>query len=130
MIDAKLIVEQLRTAAVLNATDEAAFRNFGHAAARIRKDAAASIQTSDDPSQPGKPPHTQRGQLRRALRFAADKQGAVIGPRASFVGTSGEAHELGGSYRGEQYPERPYMQPALEQNLDRFAQDWAGSIGE
>jgi hypothetical protein len=37
---------------------------------------------------------------------------------------------MGGEFRGHEYPERPYMAPALEKNLDRFAGDWAGSIGD
>jgi hypothetical protein len=35
---------------------------------------------------------------------------------------------MGGEFRGHEYPERPFMAPALEKNLDRFAGDWAGSI--
>lgn len=125
---------------LIKAVEQAKFRNFGHAAARIRKDAAASILPSDQPSAPGTPPHTRnrvskktgkrlKGQLERAIVYAADKDGAVVGPRESVVGTSASAHELGGSYKGEQFPKRPFMGPALEKNLDRFASDWAGSIG-
>ena len=116
--------------AVTDAADKAAFKHFGHAAARIRKDAVASIQTSPNPSPPGSPPHTRRQQLPRAIAFDATKTGAVIGPRFSVVGDAGHAHEFGGMFRGENYPERPYMAPALEQNLERFAGEWQGSIGE
>lgn len=119
-----------RTKAVTDAAEKAAFKNFGHAAARISKDVKASLEKADGPSSPGKPPHTHRGTfLRRAIRYAADKQGAVIGPVASLVGTAGQAHEFGGTYKGQDFPERPFMLPALLNNTDRFAADWQGSIG-
>lgn len=68
--------------------------------------------------------------MRRALRFAVSKEGAIIGPRASVVGEAGQAHEFGGEFRGGEFPARPFMAPALENNLDRFAGTWSGSIGE
>ena len=64
------------------------------------------------------------------MRFAVDKQGGVIGPTASVAGQVGGAHEFGGQFRGDQYPERPFMFPALERALPRFAGQWKGSIGE
>lgn len=113
------------------AADVASFRNLGHAAARISKDAKASLVTAEGPSATGTPPHTHRGAyLRRAVRFDANKESAVIGPRHSVVGEAGAAHELGEEFRGQDYPERAYMGPALKKNLPRFAQDWVGSIGE
>lgn len=119
------------TAKVQTATERARFKNFSHAIARIRKDAVGSIEVSPEPSEPGTPPHTRRRQLKRAIRFANDKQAqeAIAGPLESMVGTSGEAHEKGGEFRGQQFEPRPFMVPALEKNLDRFAGDWAGSIG-
>lgn len=120
-----------QTSRVMAAAEKAAFRNFGHAAAAIRKSARESLVKAEGPSEPGSPPHTHRGQfLKRAILFAADKEGAVIGPRESVVGQAGSAHELGGEYKGQQFPQRPFMVPALTANLDRFAQEWAGSIGE
>ena len=120
-----------RMQSVVSAAEEAAFRNFGHGAARISKDAKASLEKADGPSEPGEPPHTHQGAfLRRGVRYAADKESAVIGPMASIVGESGSAHELGGEYRGQLFPLRPFMRPALEKNLSRFQSDWAGSIGE
>jgi hypothetical protein len=116
---------------VEKAADKAQFRNFFHAAARIRKDAAASIERAEGPSLPGQPPHTHRRVfLRRAWRFAADKEGAVIGPRASIVGQAGAIHEFGGTFRGQEFPARPTALPALERNVNRFATDGEGTIGE
>jgi len=111
--------------------DKANFRSLGHAAASLRKAEVQSIETSDEPSEPGQPPHSRRGQLRRAIRFDVDraKQEAVIGPRASIVGDAAAAHEFGEEFRGQDYPERPFAKPALEKSLGRLASNWAGSIG-
>lgn len=127
---------------IMPAVERAAFKNVGHAAAAIRKDAIASIEEAEGPSEPGRPPHTHTakttrsgktrlGHLPRAITFHHDKasMSAVIGPRESVVGEAGSAHELGGEYKGEDYPPRPFMVPALERNAGRFAADWQGSIG-
>jgi phage gpG-like protein len=128
MLSIDIKIEQ-RFSRVKDASDRETFRNLGHAAATIRKEIAVSLVTSDEPSAPGQPPHT-KGPMRRALRFDVGKESAVVGPRASVVGESGATHEFGGEYKGEIYPERPFMLPGLEENLDRFAGEWAGSIGE
>jgi hypothetical protein len=129
MMDAKVTYIDERNR-VTDAVDRAAFKNFGHAAARIRKDAIESIVVSPVASTPGTPPHTRRKQLTNAIVFDANKDGAVIGPRFSRVGDAGAAHEFGGEFRGQLYPERQFMLPALESNLDRFADEWRGSVGE
>lgn len=145
MIDADVrIVDELHK--VEQAVEKAAYRNFGHAAASIRKDAQASIinapsrkrarrrkgrvvrRATHEASPPGKPPYTQRGQLRRAIVYQADKEGAIIGPRYSVVGIGAEAHEHGGRHRGGDFPQRPFMFPALERNESRFADLWRGSV--
>lgn len=116
---------------VRQAAEKGAFRSFSRAAFAIRQTAIDSIEQASGPSAPGEPPHTHRRMfLRRAIRYAANREGAVIGPRHSVVGAAGEAHEFGGEYRGNEYPARPFMFPALQANLDRFAGSWAGSIGE
>lgn len=126
---------------VEQAAEKTSFRNLGHAAAAIRKDAVESIQQAPGPSAPGEPPHThtggitkqgkvRKGNLQRAIAYDADQNSAVIGPRESVVGQAGRAHELGEEFHGDDYPERPYMGPALEHNEVRFASDWAGSLGE
>lgn len=102
-------------------------------AAAIRRDAAESIEQAEGASQPGEPIHTHRRAFaRRALRFDVDREQleAVIGPRASLVGDAFAAHEFGEEFRGIDYDERPTMKPALTRNLDRFADEFAGSIGD
>lgn len=119
---------------VEQAAEKAAFKNFGHAAASIRKDAIASITPSDEPAAEGEPPHTRRGKrgrrIKRAILYAADKEGAVIGTAYSKFGTAGSPHEHGGEYKGETFAERPFMFPALLRQSGRFAGSFAGSIGQ
>ena len=115
---------------VKEAADTATFRNFGHAAASIRKDAQSTIERSAGPSPAGTPPHTRRGLIKNAITFFADKEGAVIGPRFSRAGTAGEAHEFGGEYKGGNFPARSFMEPALERQAPRFASSFGGSIHE
>ncbi len=120
------------TKRVADAAQKANFKNLGHAAASLRKDAVASIQRSKGPSQPGQPVHTRKGLARRALLYAmsADKSSAVVGFSSSVIGRAMHAHEFGGEFRGQDYPERPVMTPALERAITRLAGEWKGTIGQ
>jgi hypothetical protein len=88
------------------------------------------IETSPDASPAGSPPHSRSGQLKRAIGYDVDKaqQCAVIGPRESMVGTSAMAQEFGGLYKGEEYPERPFMGPTLEKDANLLPAFWSGEI--
>lgn len=127
---------------VEQAAGQASFRSLGHAAAAIRKTEIASIKPGEGPSAAGTPPHThtqkltkkgkvRKGQLPRSFAFHVDKAKgeAIVGPRASVVGTSASAHEFGGEYKGESFDARPFAAPALAENLDRFAEGFRGSLG-
>lgn len=116
-------------AGLAKAKDEAAFRNFGHAAATVRKTAAGKIRRSRKPGPIGSPPTTRRGQLRRAFRFDVSREDAIVGPQFSIVGEAGSAHEFGGAYKGDDFDKRPFMAPSLLENLERISSDWKGSIG-
>jgi phage gpG-like protein len=139
------------TAKVVQAAKDAGELSMGRAAGRIRKDSIASIKRAPKAkaqgrntkgqftkaraataSPPGSAPYTKRGQLKRAIVYDVNKadQSAVIGPRASVVGLSAEAHEFGGTYKGSEYPERPFMGPALDKNIGAFAQGFSGTIGQ
>ena len=114
------------------AVDRSVYKNIRHAAFSIRKTAGKSIIRSPKPSKPGRPPHT-RGKkkgIRRALRVGMEgKYSAVIGTQYSVLGDAGEPLEHGGK-RGKSYFEpRPFIGPALEANLDRFAKGFGGSLG-
>lgn len=116
-------------AAVENAVRRAKYRSFANAAASIRKDAASTIEQAPRgvPSAPGTPPHTHKRKfLARSFRYDADEFGAVVGPLHSVVGEAGAIQEFG----EENHPERPFMRPALERNIDRFRREWAGSVHE
>lgn len=141
------VVDRLK--AVRAAAEKASVNNLNHAAASLRKAAQASIQKAPPAtrvsrkkgvrrarhaaSAPGSPPYTGRGALKNAIVFDQARPGnlrAIVGPRGSRVGTSASAHEFGGEYKGGHYPQRPFMRPALEQTIDKFAGSFQASIGE
>jgi len=132
MIDISVTVED-NTNAIVQAAEKASYDNLRHAGLSIGRTAKDSIDKSDSPSAPGRPPNT-RGRGRKSLKSAifasSDKDSAIIGPRYSYVGDSGEAHEFGRPRGGTNFDERPFMGPALTASLPRFAADWQGTIGE
>src|SRR5690606_25919908 len=104
--------------------------SLGHAGAAIRLTARRSIKKAKGPSAPGTPPHTRKGRVRNAIKYAvtAAKQSVVIGPDHAVAADSGSAHEFGGRYRQENYDKRPFMGPALQKVKDRLPRLWAGSV--
>ena len=119
-----------RSKAVLAKAKEASIKNLGHAGAAIRLTARRSIRRGKKPSSPGTPPHTRRGLLKRALRYAVerDRERVVVGPAHGVVGPSAIAHEFGGRFRGDKYDRRPFMGPALMKIKDLLPRRWAGSV--
>jgi len=132
---------------VRRAAKRGSIESLGHAGAAIRLTARRRIKKAprargrDEkgrfvsaggtiPSPPGKPPHTRRGQLKRAIVYAVEKerQDVVVGPDYAVVGPSAMAHEHGGRFRGARYEKRPFMGPALEKVRDRLPKKWAGSV--
>lgn len=113
------------------AVERKSIDNIRHAAFSIRKQAIASIDKAPGPSTAGQPPHTKgrsKG-LPRAIRV--DMEGdflGVVGVDASVLGTSMEVHEHSGVRKGTKYQARPFMGPALEANLDRFAGGFGGEV--
>lgn len=114
---------------IREAKEKAAFKVFSHGASAIRKTARTIIAKSEIASEPGQPIHTRRGLIPNAIVFNATKRDAFIGPLGSRVGESAHVHEFGGEFRGDEYPERSFMEPAMMINVDRFAEEWEGSIG-
>jgi len=115
---------------VLRKIRRANIKNLGHAGGAIRLAAKRSIKRSPEPSAPGTPPHTRRGQLKRAILYAVEKQKqrVVIGPAYAIVGRSATAHEFGGRYKKERFKKRAFMGPALEKVRPRLPRHWAGSV--
>jgi hypothetical protein len=115
---------------VSSAARKGSITSLGHAGAAIRLQARHSIRKSPKPSAPGTPPHTRRGRIRNAIKYAVINAvpSVLIGPDVQVAGTSGSAHEFGGRYRDENYDRRPFMGPALEKTKDRLPPMWAGSV--
>lgn len=76
----------------------AVVKSLGGAAAYVMKAAKRKIKQSEKPSKPGKPPHTRRGALRRAIVFAVNENGefALVGPSADLFSNIAKYHEFGG----------------------------------
>jgi hypothetical protein len=115
---------------VLKAARKGSIVSLGHAGAAIRLAARRSIKKSQKPASAGSPPHTRKGRLRNAIKYAVsgDKWSVVIGPDHAVAADSGRAHEFGGRYRDESYSRRPFMGPALQKVKDRLPRLWAGSV--
>jgi hypothetical protein len=77
---------------------QANFRSLGHAGAAIRLTARRSIRRRKKSSQPGSPPHTQTGSLKRSIRYEVNKSkpDVVIGPVNEIAGRIWNLHEHGG----------------------------------
>jgi hypothetical protein len=87
------------------------------------------LATYFEPAPPGQPILGHRkgqGFFRRGIQYSVDRQAedAVVGFTHSQFGTIMSLHEHG----AEGYDKRPTMQPALEQNVDKFHRDWKASI--
>jgi hypothetical protein len=79
-------------------SDQASLGALYKASAYLRTSARRSIRKSGRPAQPGRPPHTRLGQLKRSIVFAVDKKklSALIGPSASLISDIAKYHEFGG----------------------------------
>jgi phage gpG-like protein len=138
---------------VAKAAERAAFKNFAHGAATVRKEVIDEIKITKEivgyitrtgkdgkrrrvkifrPSPVGTPVHSHRnkGFVRRGIKFDATKIDAVIGFAGSVYGDVMRVHEFGGQREGVTFEARPTMFPALEKSAPRFAESWRGSIGE
>ena len=99
------------------------------AGAYVRRVAQRKVVTSPKASQPGSPPHSRKGLLKRAILFGSDGDKSVlVGPGFNFVGPSMSAHEFGGKYRKERYPKRPLMGPSLKESVPHLAKMWDGAV--
>lgn len=125
---------EMKPARVARAVDRAKFENFSHAGFGVRKTMKQSVKRRKAAGPEGGPVTTRGkgGQNVRAAYYTdATKEDVIIGPRFSFVGESQYYQEFGETTPdGIELDERPTARLALEANTDRFASDWAGSIGE
>ena len=107
------------------------FESLNRAGAAVRLTARRSIRRSKKPSAPGKPPHTKKGAMRRAIMYSVEqaRSSVIIGPAAAMVGDSGKPHEHGGKYKGVRYAKRPFMGPAVTKLKSRLPRFWSASVG-
>lgn len=137
---------------VQRAMDATTRRALSKAGAFVRTRARTSIRPRKGSAQPGKPPHSHDGDLRRGIVFAYDRpnQSVVIGPLAYNIdgGRVPEVLEFGGPLvkvfrqredgslsrlrrRGRRvrqvwhYKAFPYMGPALAAEAPNFPDLWA-----
>jgi len=114
------------TPRVQREVDAATRRALGKAGAFIRQRARTSIRKRKKVSQPGNPPSSHAGHLRRLIFFAYDPAGqtVVIGPvpfrkgeaprLLEFGGTTTHRSRSTGRTRRRVYRKRSFMGPAME----------------
>ena len=125
---------------VRRAMDAATRRALGKAGAFIRRRAKTSIRKRKKVSQPGNPPHSHAGHLRRLIFFAYDPAGqtVVIGPVPFRKGEAPRLLEFGGvttrrpgsagRARRMVYRKRPFMGPAMEAEVPNLPGFFRNSV--
>jgi len=130
--------------AVRSAVDRATRRVLSRFGAFVRRAAKSSIRKRKAVSEPGSPPSSHVGLLRKLIYFGYDagRKSVVIGPQRlnQKVGDAPHALEYGGTstvveglrgrrrMRRVRIRARPYMGPAFEQEKSRLAAMWRDSV--
>lgn len=106
---------------VVRSMDRATRKALSKFGAFVRTRARSSIRSRKGTSQPGKPPRSHTGLLKRFLFFSYEPSVAnvVIGPAKLNTGTKApELLEHGGTdSRGRTYAARPFMGPAFAREV-------------
>lgn len=129
---------------VMRSVDSATRRVLSKFGAYVRTAARSSIRKRKAASEPGSPPSSHTGLLRKFIFFGYDesRRSVVIGPTRlnQTTGQAPEALEYGGTStvvvrrRGKRVPTnvkvstRPYMHPAMNQELPKLPAMWADSV--
>lgn len=135
---------------VIDAVGRASAKNLSKAGSFIRRSALSSLRRRNKVSPPGQPPsvHTQdRVATLKNIWFVFDpsRRSVIVGPlklgRSRLEGSNRQTvpslHELGGTTvvggrrkrkRRAEYAPRPFMGPAMERELPKFAGLWANSV--
>jgi len=105
-------------------------KSLTQAGGAIRKTAQRRIKINPKPSPPGTSPNSRQGAFRNAIQYAVDKYriSCLIGPSADIVADVGQPMEFGGLFRGQHYPVRPTMKPALDIVMPRLPEFWKDSV--
>ena len=124
---------------VKRAVDAATRRALSRAGAFIRQRAKTSIRKRKGISRPSRPPHSHAGHLRRLIFFGYDPsaESVVIGPLPFRKGEAPNLLEFGGKIvrtdhcgrrRRMVYRKRPFMGPALQEELPQLPSRWRNSV--
>jgi len=128
-------------AAVQSATDRATNRNLSRFGAFVRTRSRSSIRKRKAISEPGQPPSSHVGTLKKFIFFSFEPtaKSVVIGPtRTSGAGTAPEMLEHGGTSRfipprqrrpiTARYRPRPFMTPAFVEEQKKLPDLWRNSV--
>ena len=130
---------------VMNATDRATRRVLSKFGAFVRRGAKSSIGKRKRVSDPGQPPSSHTGLLKKLILFGYDasRQSVVIGPMKLSGRENKDAPEVaeyGGTakriftirkkrtVKNVKYKARPFMRPALEREEPKLPAMWADSV--
>ena len=130
---------------VLDATDRARQRVLSRFGAYVRTAARSSIRKRRRTSEPGQPPSSHTGLLKRFIFFGYDRnwRSVVIGPTRLNQATGdappaleygGPSQVIGGGQRKRKVVRRitirarPFMQPAFDKEQKKLPALWANSI--
>jgi len=127
-------------AKVKGAVDRAARKVLSKFGAFVRQTAKGSIRKRQKPSQPGTPPSSHTGLLKRLIFFGFDpaKKSVVIGPaplRAAVeapplleYGGRARRKNRKGKLVSANYKARAFMAPAFEKEKSKLPTLWANSV--
>ena len=126
-------------ASVMSAADRATRRVLAKFGAYVRQTARTSIRTRKSISQPGQPPSSHTGLLKRNIFFvfSPDTQSVVIGPILLNKNTDApRLLEHGDTIVRERrskrvrmkYRPRPFMGPAFDREQQKLPDLWRNSI--
>ena len=126
---------------VVRAVDRTTRRVLSKFGAFVRRTARSSIRKRKRTSEPGSPPSSHTGLLKRFIFFGYDaqKRSVVIGPERLTQRGRGEAPHLleyggtgsvqrKGKRRRAKVRARPFMGPAFEKEEPKLAAMWRDSI--
>lgn len=126
---------------IMGPVNRAERRVLNHAGALTRKIARQSIRKRKRISQPGQPPSSHAGWVRKFLFYYYDRvRGSVIAGPTKLKSKLGysvpEILEYGGEVRVfrkntwllQTFRARPYMRPALKKVAPKFPGLWQGSV--
>lgn len=130
-IEAKRIVDNSNK--VVAAMDKATRRNLFRSGAVGMREMRGLIRKSKSHSNPGQPPNSQTGTLKRTIFFFVDGANEVIwGPigLGANAGMATGALEHGGISKSQngldiRIDQRPFVRPGFQKARDKMAQFWS-----